>query len=157
MKTCFFAKKIISQKKTWIFLVKRSSDFERLYWGLLILKLSSKSIERISRYVTVSKLSFCLQIQIFFSKSPNGSIRKVNWLESKSEHFLQNRLTTGDSLEPRALVLDFFWRKGKTRFQVILLTSASSVCLILHIFIDRNDILVVTVIKFVINYVINYA
>ena len=38
---------------------------------------------------------FCLQIRKKNSKSPNGSIRKVKWLESKSEHFLQNLPTTG--------------------------------------------------------------
>ena len=37
---------------------------------------------------------FCLQIQIK-TKSPNGSIRKVNWLKLKSEHFLRNLPTTG--------------------------------------------------------------
>ena len=41
---------------------------------------------------------FCLQIQKKKNQSPNGSIRKVNWLESKSEHFLQNLSTTGVSL-----------------------------------------------------------
>ena len=40
---------------------------------------------------------FVSKFKIFFSKSPNGSIRKVNWLESKSEHFLQNLPTTGVS------------------------------------------------------------
>ena len=32
---------------------------------------------------------------IFFRNSPNGSIRKVNWLKSKFEHLLQNLPTTG--------------------------------------------------------------
>ena len=33
--------------------------------------------------------------EIFFSNSPNGSIRQVNWLKSKFEHLLQNLPTTG--------------------------------------------------------------
>ena len=33
----------------------------------------------------------------FFRNSPNGSIRKVNWLKSKFEHLLQNLPTTGGS------------------------------------------------------------
>ena len=40
---------------------------------------------------------FVSKFKIFFWKSTNGSIRKVNWLESKSEHFLQNLSTTGVS------------------------------------------------------------
>ena len=40
---------------------------------------------------------FVSKFKIFFWKSTNGSIRKVNWLESKSEHFLQNLPTTGVS------------------------------------------------------------
>ena len=31
----------------------------------------------------------------FFGNVPNGSIRKVNWLKLKSEHFLRNLPTTG--------------------------------------------------------------
>ena len=30
-----------------------------------------------------------------FRNSPNGSIRKVKWLKTKSEHLLQNMPTTG--------------------------------------------------------------
>ena len=115
VKTCFFQKKVVSLKKTWVFLVKRSSDFERPYLGLLVLKVSSKSLQPISRYATVFELSsfFVSKFKIFFSKSPNGWIRKVKWLESKSEHFSQNQPTTGGS--------DAQW-KVKSRFWVILLT-----------------------------------
>ena len=31
----------------------------------------------------------------FFRKSPNGSIHKVKWLKTESEHLLQNVPTTG--------------------------------------------------------------
>ena len=31
----------------------------------------------------------------FFRKSPNGSIHKVKWLKTESEHLLQNLPTTG--------------------------------------------------------------
>ena len=59
------------------FLVKRSSDFERTYWGLPWVKIWEKSLERFLRYATVSKLIFCLQIQIFFFKV-------CKWLNSQS-------------------------------------------------------------------------
>ena len=35
--------------------------------------------------------------EFFFRNSPNGSIRKVNWLKSKFEHLLRNLSTTGGS------------------------------------------------------------
>ena len=35
------------------------------------------------------------KMNFFFRNSPNGSIRKVNWLKSKFEHLLQNLPTTG--------------------------------------------------------------
>ena len=38
---------------------------------------------------------FVSKFKKFFSKSPNGSIRKVNWLKLKSDHFLRNLPTTG--------------------------------------------------------------
>ena len=33
--------------------------------------------------------------EFFFRKSPNGSIHKVKWLKTESEHLLQNVPTTG--------------------------------------------------------------
>ena len=33
--------------------------------------------------------------EFFFRKSPNGSIHKVKWLKTESEHLLQNLPTTG--------------------------------------------------------------
>ena len=33
--------------------------------------------------------------EIFFRNSPNGSIHKVKWLKTESEHLLQNLPTTG--------------------------------------------------------------
>ena len=35
------------------------------------------------------------KINFFFRKSPNGSIHKVKWLKTESEHLLQNLPTTG--------------------------------------------------------------
>ena len=35
------------------------------------------------------------KMNFFFRNSPNGSIRKVKWLKTKSEHLLQNMPTTG--------------------------------------------------------------
>ena len=34
------------------------------------------------------------KMNFFFRNSPNGSIRKVNWLKSKFEHLFQNLPTT---------------------------------------------------------------
>ena len=33
--------------------------------------------------------------EFFFRKSPNGSIHKVKWLKTESDHLLQNLPTTG--------------------------------------------------------------
>ena len=33
--------------------------------------------------------------ELFFRNSPNGSIHKVKWLKTESEHLLQNLPTTG--------------------------------------------------------------
>ena len=81
----------------------------------------------------VDKSLFCLQIQKKI-KFPNGSILKINWLESKSGHFFENlpycRGVTGP-------VLEIFRRKMKAKFQVILLTLVGSICLILHLLIDK--------------------
>ena len=59
-----------------------------------------------------------LQINIFvskfkkiFSKSPNGSIRKVNWLESIFQHFLKILPITGQP-EPR---LRYFFGENRNR------------------------------------------
>ena len=35
------------------------------------------------------------KMKFFFRNSPNGSIRKVNWLKTKFEHLFQNLPTTG--------------------------------------------------------------
>ena len=70
------------------------------FWKNMLRTTYPESFVKIAR----ADLEICdrLQINFFvskfkknFSKSPNGSIRKVNWLESKSEHFLQNLPATG--------------------------------------------------------------
>ena len=35
------------------------------------------------------------KMNFFFRKSPNGSIHKVKWLKTESEHLFQNLPTTG--------------------------------------------------------------
>ena len=35
------------------------------------------------------------KMNLFFRNSPNGSIHKVKWLKTESEHLLQNLSTTG--------------------------------------------------------------
>ena len=35
------------------------------------------------------------KMNFFFRKSPNGSIHKVKWLKTESDHLLQNVPTTG--------------------------------------------------------------
>ena len=61
------------------------------------------------------------KMNFFFRNSPNGSIHKVKWLKTESEHLLQNFPTTGGhrlslknfSLSNEIMVLihfiDFVW------------------------------------------------
>ena len=72
------------------------------FWKNMLRTTYPESFVKIAR----ADLEICdrLQINFFvskfkkiFSKSPNGLIRKVNWLEPKSEHFLKNLPTTGVS------------------------------------------------------------
>ena len=84
----------------------------------------------------VLEISDRLQIMIFvskfknfFSKSPNGSIRKVNWLESIFQHFLKILPITGHP-EPR---LRFFfnkkWNRSFRSFYQVWNLGSTSYCI----------------------------
>ena len=73
---------------------------------------------------------FVSKFKIFFSKSPNGSIRKVNWLESIFQHFLKILPITGHP-EPR---LRFFfnkkWNRSFRSFYQVWNLGSTSYCIL---------------------------
>ena len=97
-KNVFFALSRIFKKKLLNFWHQMVFGF----WKIILRTTTGEKMRKILRAVFEKRSR--LQIIIFvskfkknFLKSPNGSIRKVNWLESKSEHFLQNQASTGGS------------------------------------------------------------
>ena len=82
---------------------KNLNFFGQMVFGFrknILRTTTGENLRKILRAV----LEICDRLQInffvskfknFFSKSPNDSIRKVNWLKLKSEYFLWNLPTTG--------------------------------------------------------------
>ena len=56
----------------------------------------SRAVLQILNHLGIGHVQACLgQKCFFFRNSPNGSIHKVKWLKTESEHLLQNLPTTG--------------------------------------------------------------
>ena len=73
---------------------------------------------------------FVSKFKIFFSKSPNGSICKVNQLESIFQHFLRILPITGDPKLRLRFFFDKKWNRNFRSFYQVWNLGSTSYCIL---------------------------